>query len=372
MKGRRATGGKGLIALVCSLLMVFQPVLAAPPSSVTGAVRNSLPIHLYATPALLGTHVNAMLEALLLFARPESTNTPELIAVAKVNGTAERNGRPLLNGSIVSSGDSLSTHGDSALLLTPAPDERLWLGPNTSAKLTKDAGNVAVALEHGTLGFQTRGHIQVTLEQQDGLAIRSRPDSLALAQLSYVNEQEAQVQLQKGSLELVRGDQAVLLQPEQSRMISATGTRSAAEPPTKKYSSAQEGSAAQSGTGSIKGTVVDAKLYVVPGANVTLTNAVGNTLKTVTDREGKFVFSGVAIGIYTLSVVHAGFPNYETPDVVVTGGKETSLYVQLGGGGGGKSHKGLLIGLVVVGAGVGIGVGVAAGHHGTTSPSTPQ
>ena len=146
----------------------------------------------------------------------------ESIAVAKLTGTADRNGQPLINGSIVSSGDSLSTHGDSALLLTSTPQERLWLGPNTSAKLTKDAGNVAVALERGTLGFQTRGHIQVTFENHDGLALRSRPDTPALAQLSFVNNQEAQVRVQEGSLELVQGSHSVLLQPEKSGSISAS------------------------------------------------------------------------------------------------------------------------------------------------------
>ena len=146
--------------------------------------------------------------------------------MAKLTGTPDRNGQPLLNGSIVASGDILTTHGDSALLLTSTPHERLWLGPNTSAKLTKEAGNVAVALEHGTVGFQTRGHIQVTFENHDGLALRSRPGSPALAQLSFVNNQEAQVRLQEGSLELVQGSHSVLLQPEKSGSSSASDTQS--------------------------------------------------------------------------------------------------------------------------------------------------
>jgi hypothetical protein len=332
MRRRVETSGKALMALICSSLMVFQPSFAA---------------------------------------HSELSADSKLIAVAKLTGTAERNGRPLLNGSIVSSGDSLRTGGNSALLLTTTPEERLWLGPNTTAKLTKEAGNVAVALERGTLGFQTRGRIEVTLEQHNGLAIRSRADLPAVAQLSFANGQEVQVRVQEGSLELVEGSQSIPLQAEPTRFISLTGTHLPTEASTNRDVSARAGQA-ESTAGTVTGTVVDSKLFAVSGANITLTNAAGTSLKTVSDPQGKFTFNDVPPGTYTLNVAQAGFPNYEQKDVVVTSGKESSLYVQLGGGGGTK-NKGLLIGVIVgVGAAAGIGAAVAAGgHSSSTSPSTP-
>jgi Carboxypeptidase regulatory-like domain len=353
MRGRPEAGGRSFIVLICSLLMVFEPVFGSGPSLAQPTTSNTAP----------------MLVSLLA-GQPELGTDSGLIAVAKLTGTADRNGRPLINGSIVSSGDSLSTHGNSALMLTATPEERLWLGPNTSAKLTKNAANLAVALERGTLGFQTRGHIQITLEQQDGLAIRSRANSLASAQLSFLGE-EAQVRLEEGSLELVQGNRSIPLEPASFRSISMTDTGLPAESSTGRHFSAREGSQTESTAGTVKGTVVDSKLFAVSGANVTLTSATGTSLKTVSDAQGRFAFNDVAPGTYTLQVVQTGYPNYEQKDVVVTGGKESSLYVQLGGGGGGTKNKGLLIGVIVgVGAAAGIGAAVAAGGHSSSNSNT--
>ena len=250
MREIRAKGGRGLLALTCSLLLVFPPVSGASDVSLIAEVNS--------------------------FGRTQfegSSTVPESIAVAKLTGTADKNGQPLLNGSIVSSGDVLSTHGDSAVLLASVPQERLWLGPNTSAKLTKEAGNLAVALTRGTLSFQSRGHIQVSIENHDGLALRSRPDTLVVAQLSLVNNRQAQVRVQEGSLELVEGNRSVALQPGQPRRISSTGPGSLEGPTANKKLAAQEAAATQSEAGSIAGNVVSSDLFVVSGANVTLTSA---------------------------------------------------------------------------------------------------
>ena len=80
--------------------------------------------------------------------------------------------------------------------------------------------------------------------------------------------------------------------------------------------------------------MVNSQLFVVSGANVTLTSAAGKTLTAITDQDGKFAFSDVPPGTYTLRVVKTGFQTYELKDVVVRAGNESSLYVQLGGGGG--------------------------------------
>lgn len=366
MRETRAMSGRGLSALICSLLMISQPGFAASePEGIAGR-SSSGQIEWDNSLALAETMVAATAVVLPLLSHGRPSNAPQSIAVAKLSGTADRNGQPLINGSIVSSGDSLSTHGDSALLLTSTPQERLWLGPNTSAKLTKDAGNIAVALERGTLGFETRGRIQVTFENHDGLALRSRPDTPARAQLNFVSNQEAQVRVQEGSLELVQGSHSVLLQPEKSGSVS-DGANTLA--------SAQAESTGQSGMGSIAGTVVNTQLFVISGATVTLTNAAGKTFTATSDQEGKFSFSNVTPGNYTLHVAQTGYQSYDLPNVLVRAGNESTLYVQLGGGGGVKAggNNHLLL-WVVIGAGAAGGIGAYLATRGSSSnsPSSTQ
>lgn len=371
MKEKRAAGRKGVIVMACSLLIVFQPVWGAQAPSVARAKVSHGQAQQNGVPAVGPTTAGATLVALPHLSPTGPSRDSDLIAVAQLTGTAEINGRPLLNGSIVFSGDALRTHKDSELLLTATPEERLWLGPDTSATVTKHAGNVAVALERGRLGLQTRGHMEVTLGRHGGVAIRSRSDSPALAQLSFVNGREAHVELRKGSLELIEGKQALQLQPESSRTILVANAASATEPGTEQNAGAQVASAPETKTGSVTGTVVGSKLFVAPGANVTLTDAMGNTLITVTDQQGRFSFSKVRPGTYTLKVTQKGYRTYQAHDVVVTGGKASSEYVQLAAVG--NKHTGLLIGVIAAGgAAAGIGAWAATKKKSTTvSPSAP-
>ena len=184
---------RGQVAVVCSLLMLFAPL--------SGAT---------ARPSATGGR--------------DSSSSNSLIAIAKVTGSAERNGQPLLNGSVVSSGDALSTHGKSALLLTSTPQERIWLGANTSAKVSKDADTVLVTLIQGTVSFRTQGHLQVSFESHEGLALRSHSEGPASGQVTFGSHQEAQVRVQEGTLELVRGDHSVLLRPENLAWSANGGT----------------------------------------------------------------------------------------------------------------------------------------------------
>lgn len=351
MKEMGAISGRGALALICSLLLIFPTVSGG----------SDVPLI-----AEVDSFGNTQFEG--------SNNLSEAIAVAKLTGTADRNGQPLLNGTIVSSGDVLSTHGDSAILLAAVPQERLWLGPNTSAKLTKQAGSVAVSLARGTLSFRTRGQIQVSIEDHDGLALRSRPDTPVVAQLSLVNK-EAQVRVQEGSLELVQGNRSVALQPGHPRRISSAGPGSLEGPAANKKLTAQEAAATQSEAGSIAGNVVTAELFVVSGADVTLTGAAGKTLTATTDQDGKFAFSDVPPGTYALRVVKPGFQTYELKDVVVRAGNESSLYVQMGGAGGAKKNNNVLLWVVIGGAAAG-GIGAYAATKGSSSssnsPSTTQ
>jgi hypothetical protein len=196
--------------------------------------------------------------------------------------------------------------------------------------------------------------------------LRSRPDSPALAQLSFINNQEARVHVQEGSLELVQDGHSVLLQPENSGSSLASGAHQTGQ---------QAKSTDQAGSGSLNGTVVDQQLFAVSGASVTLTNAAGKTLKTVSNHEGKFSFSALSAGTYTLLVTQTGFQNYQLANVVVRAGNDSSLYVKMGGAGAAKKDNHILI-WVLVGGGVAGGIGAALAAKGSgsssTSPSSTQ
>jgi len=78
---------------------------------------------------------------------------------------------------------------------------------------------------------------------------------------------------------------------------------------------------AQITTGTIAGSVKDAQGAVVPGATVTLVNAVrGTSSETQTNTDGNFVFPNVTAGTYVVRVTMDGFKTVERPGVVVSPG----------------------------------------------------
>jgi Carboxypeptidase regulatory-like domain len=335
MNALRRISLKGQLAVICSLLMVLQPLSGAP-----------------AGPSATSGH--------------NSSSNDSLIAIAKVTGSVERNGQPLLNGSVVSSGDSLSTHDKSALLLTSTPQERVWLGANTSARVSKSADSVLVTLIQGTVNFRTQGRLEVAFESHDGLALRSHAEAPALGQVSFGSHQEAQVRVQEGTMELVQGDHSLILRPE--HIVSAANAGFAG-------TSSAKPAAPQRDAGSIVGTVVNSELFAVPGAKITLTDAAGKTLTTESNQEGKFFLKDVPPGSYTLHVVQAGYKNYDLPNVVVRAGNESNLYVQLGGTAAKTANNHLILWVLIGGGAVaGIAAGIAAGHGSSSSnsPSTAQ
>jgi Carboxypeptidase regulatory-like domain len=78
---------------------------------------------------------------------------------------------------------------------------------------------------------------------------------------------------------------------------------------------------AQITTGTIAGLVKDAQGAVVPGATVTLVNAVrGSTTDTQTNGDGNFVFPNVTAGTYVVRVTMDGFKTLERPGIVLSPG----------------------------------------------------
>jgi hypothetical protein len=72
-------------------------------------------------------------------------------------------------------------------------------------------------------------------------------------------------------------------------------------------------------TGTIVGTVTDATAAVVPEATVTLTNQLtGISQSMQTNSVGRYEFTSLPIGTYTVRVEQAGFSTAEIPDILLT------------------------------------------------------
>jgi hypothetical protein len=87
---------------------------------------------------------------------------------------------------------------------------------------------------------------------------------------------------------------------------------------------------AQTPLGRVAGTVLDASGGVLPGATVTMTNmGTAQTLSTVTNETGAFLFPQVPVGTYKIVVQLEGFKAKEFTDAIVAVGQEYSLTAKL-------------------------------------------
>jgi hypothetical protein len=78
------------------------------------------------------------------------------------------------------------------------------------------------------------------------------------------------------------------------------------------------GAAFAQGYGSVSGTVTDSSGAIIPGAQVTATQAsTGLALKTVTGSAGTYVFPSLAPSVYDITVSHEGFAAYSEKGVQV-------------------------------------------------------
>ena len=75
---------------------------------------------------------------------------------------------------------------------------------------------------------------------------------------------------------------------------------------------------AQSSSGSLDGTVLDASGAIVPGANVTLKNqSSGDERQAVSNGAGFFSFAAVPPGTYTVRVERQGFVTWAAKDIPI-------------------------------------------------------
>ncbi len=87
---------------------------------------------------------------------------------------------------------------------------------------------------------------------------------------------------------------------------------------------------AQSATGEVSGTVSDASNAAIPGATVTLSNQGTNVDRTAqANQDGRFIFTNVVTGAYSVSVEAKGFKKAEQKDVTVQVNQILALNYQL-------------------------------------------
>jgi hypothetical protein len=86
---------------------------------------------------------------------------------------------------------------------------------------------------------------------------------------------------------------------------------------------------AQSGSGSIRGTVEDPSGALIPGAQITVSNAEGFTHRYESDAEGRFYVSQLEPGSYSVSVSATDF-TAALKSVDVTGNSVTRESIKLG------------------------------------------
>lgn len=310
--------------------------------------------------------------SVLLVSLPISGGTAELIGVAKATGPAEVNGLPFPGETTLYSGDRVSTGQESHLTLFTNPQERVYIAASSSARLFKHGEATVVALEQGTVAFRASGHTYLTLNEYD-VTIRSQSDAPAVAQVTLSKERGAQVQALKGAIEVAAPSQSVLLQPEQVAVISDATAQEPLILVTEGGPSAPAQQSAKAPPGSLTGTVLDRTNTVVRGATVTLTSETGVTYTVQTSMLGEFTFNQLPAGRYTLRISGNGFNTYETSNVVVEGGRETSLgLVTLQRGVSGK--KPAIVIVVIAGVAAAVAIPLALGGDGdgqVVSPSTP-
>jgi hypothetical protein len=86
---------------------------------------------------------------------------------------------------------------------------------------------------------------------------------------------------------------------------------------------------AQSGTGTLRGTVTDPSGAAVVGATVTATSSSGQTTTVQSNATGAYEFRGLPAGQYQVTTNATGFQQFQNPAVAVAGGQAKTLDIPL-------------------------------------------
>jgi hypothetical protein len=89
-------------------------------------------------------------------------------------------------------------------------------------------------------------------------------------------------------------------------------------------------SAAQSGTGSISGRVIDESKGVLPGARLVILNTeTGMTREVTSNDSGQFIVPNLQAGVYEVTATLDGFQTTRTPGIVLNVGQTLEIPIQL-------------------------------------------
>ena len=86
---------------------------------------------------------------------------------------------------------------------------------------------------------------------------------------------------------------------------------------------------AQSGSGKVQGQVTDTSGGAIPAITVVAVDATGASHETQTDEEGRYAFSQLAAGTYTIRIRLKGFADFERAGVAVASGQPQTVNAQL-------------------------------------------
>src|ERR1700719_5090149 len=82
-------------------------------------------------------------------------------------------------------------------------------------------------------------------------------------------------------------------------------------------------------TGTLRGQVIDPSGSTVSGAAVLLTAPNGNSVDSVTNKDGSYEVTGLAPGTYTVKVVAEGFGLFTAQNIQVKAGQIQTLKIAL-------------------------------------------
>jgi hypothetical protein len=82
---------------------------------------------------------------------------------------------------------------------------------------------------------------------------------------------------------------------------------------------------AQSGTGTLRGTVTDPSGAAVLGATITVTSSSGEAKTASSNAEGAYEIRGLPVGVYHVKIAAPGFQDFDKDDVVVSTGQVQTL-----------------------------------------------
>ncbi len=314
----------------------------------------------------------SVLLGVLLFLLPVFGHPADLIGVAKATGPAEINGLIFPGETNLYSGDRVRTGPETSLTVFVSPQEKIHVAPRTRARFLREGEAIVIALEEGMVAFRTEGHTRLALEQY-GVTVRGQNALPGVAQVTVLKGRGAQVRALKAPIEIAAISQSVLLQPGELALISPTPTEAPTLSPSEGSFSPQAQQSSEAQPGSVTGTVVDNTRAVVRRATVLLTSREGVTHTTGTNQLGEFSFEGLSSGFYSLSITKKGLHSYQTGNVLVEPGRQSSLGVitlQRGMGGGKKATIAIVV-IAGVAAAFAIPLVTGGEERRVVSPSVP-